>query len=227
MILDWYFLYIISLTLCLCWIRPISIGILVFIIIMILFQLYMQYRWAKYKKSPIYNEQQLYHELQHGDVFFSYEYDCHHTINKMLLKYFNYNISHGSIVIEENGEKYVIEGNPGEFGEAPHRIISIVRSSNGPWNIVKMPLMEYIKIYGTYIYQVFRNENENKKSFVYSVENHPAPSASSIYYCTMVIGDILQSHGIISKSDRLLRYRPTELIQLLKEAGYKSFYLVK
>jgi hypothetical protein len=70
----------------------------------------MQYRWEKYKNSPIYSPQQLFQELKHGDVIFSFEYNCHSTVNKMLLRYFNYNISHGSIVIEENGKKYVVYG---------------------------------------------------------------------------------------------------------------------
>ncbi len=223
--LDWFFLYLLSFTICICWITPAWTGLLVFIGTMIIFQIYIRYRTNQYKNSPKYTAQQLYHELQHGDIVFSYEYDSHHITNNILLKYFNYHLSHGSLIIEENGEKYLVESNPGETGDLPHTITSVIQTGIGPWNITKTPLMEYITVYGTYVYQVFRNHQP--VPFVYSEENHPTPSPSSIYYCTMFVGDTLHSHGIIPASSRLLRYRPTELIQMLKDVGYQSFYLVK
>jgi len=143
-------------------------------------------------------------------------------MNKTLLKYFNYNISHGSLIIEENGEKFLIESNPGLQSDFPHRTVSVYQTLNGPWNVIKIPLMEHIMTYGTFIYQVLRPETPIPLTLYY-----PEPSTSTLYYCTMLVGDMLHHHGVIPKSTRLARYRTTELIQLLKEAGYNTFYLMK
>ena len=223
MLFDWILLYLFSLITCLYFIRPIWVGLMLFIIMIFLFKIYIKFRVTRtHINYPKYNEHQLHNELKHGDILFSHEYNSHNVIINFFLKYFNYNISHGSLIVEENDVKYVIEANPGETSLSKDYIITTFNTLNGLWTITKMPLIEYLKIYGTFIYVVFRKEN-----ILLTHYNIIEPSSKSIYYCTMMVGDIIEKNGLIPKTNRLFRYRPTELITLLKENGYTSFYSIK
>ena len=220
MLFDWILLYIFSITLCLLFIRPIWLGFILFFVLIIVYRIYINNRIKRtHIQFPKYNDHQLYNELKHGDILFSHPYDCHNFIMNFFLRYFNYSLSHGSLIVEENGEKYIIEGNPGNTDKY---VCSKFTTVSGHWTITKFPLLEYLKINLTSNCVVFRKDDILLTNYTIN-----EPSKTSIYYCTMVIGDILEKNNIIKKSNRLLRYRPTELIDLVKEAGYKSFYFIK
>lgn len=231
------FIYIgvvlLCLTVLLVYCHSIYIAFLLFILFLCTTQ-FDNYRKSYFYKDnhsiPRYSPEELYHECKHGDIIFNCRY-YNPSIN-IFYHYFNYRISHGVMIIEENNKKYVLETNGSEIPWNSERIMSIsndIYNNSCTWDIRKTLLIEYVKIWNTQILHIYRQPTHippiqlpNNMTTFYPI----SISKINIYYCTLLIGDILVHNHIIPTSTKLFRYQTSDLIYELKKSGYTSFLCI-
>lgn len=151
----------------------------------------------------------IYNQFKHGDIIFTKDY-THYDIVEEFTMYFNYGLAHTSILVEENGIKYMINATP---GHCDNHIVQKYKYVGIKWVIVKEPLLDFLLKYKC-IYNVFRHKNP--KPIKWTLRKSPK-------YCSHVIGSLLYDANIISTSGLLNTYTPDGLVELLYENGYKSF----
>jgi hypothetical protein len=175
---------------------------------------------------PKYTPEQMYQTLQHGDVVNMARFDDHNSlIPALLLKFFNYRMAHCSLIIEEQGKKYVVEASP-DLNYLPERAVTTSKYALPvkKWHMFKIPLMEYILAYPSNVYRII--SPTVRSNFKLTDEDYTFDENSRLFFCTQYVGDILHRHGIIPKCSKMIRYRPTELINLLTKSGFTSSLVV-
>jgi hypothetical protein len=151
----------------------------------------------------------IYNQFKHGDIIFTTEYS-YYNIGYEIMLYFNYGMGHTSLLVEENGIKYMINARPED--DDTH-ILQKYTYSGKKWVVLKEPLLDFILKYKC-IFNVFRHRKPN--SIKWTLRKSPT-------YCSQVIGTLLYEANMISTSGLLNTYTPDGLIELLYENGYKSF----
>jgi hypothetical protein len=228
MLLIYFSCLAISFILLLYYFKPIY-AIFLFIILFTCFEYHTYKKSIIYKDEtiPKYNKEELYDYLKHGDVlickFIPYQYKF------SFYNYLNYNLSHFSLIIEENNEKYIVDAIQDRFlldinrKYIKKKIKSDISFDN--WNLVKVPLKEYL--YHDMILQVIRRDKNIEIKDILNTKELIIPLLNiKYYYCCIFIGDILSKNNIIKKSTKLFPYVPNELIKLLKDEGFNSFLLI-
>lgn len=84
------------------------LGFIFFLALFNIFQFFYDKKCNFYKNNPDiprYDKEQLYKELQHGDIVNNLDF----TSEYKPIRYFNFRLSHLMMIVEENGEKYVID----------------------------------------------------------------------------------------------------------------------
>ncbi len=232
------FIYLSLLLICfvlLCiWCQKLYIALLLFIIIVVITQYDINHKSFFYKNDPRiprYTSEKCLQEFQHGDIINNVTFD--NNTPYCLFRYFNYRFSHCALVIEENGKKYVYESYNAKSEWDPTCIISISDSYNygTNWAIRKTLLIKYIKLNPTQCIRIYRppssqppllippDGNTFKPIYVPILNQH-------IYYCTLLIGDILSYNKIIPDSTHVFRYQTHDLIDKIEKAGYTSFLCI-
>jgi len=202
------------------------LGFILFLVLFSIFQFSYEKKCYFYKNNPDiprYNKEQLYKELQHGDIVNNVDF----TNERNHLVYFNFSLIHLMMIIEENGEKYVIDALPYCINDK--RILyvqmgyDIFSGGEQKWYVTKTPLMEYLLTSNVQVMRILRSPI-NQEYII------PKTSFIDLYfkkitYCTLLTGDILVNNNII-KTNKLFRHRPSDVIDQLQENGYESFLLI-
>lgn len=163
---------------------------------------------------------ELYNTLEEGDIVFLKEY--RETLH--FLNYYNMNkgIYHTGIITHVNGIKHILHSYPIYPGTRmfhPECILHQYEYVGVPWVIIQEPLLDYMMIYPS-IYQVFRHPSSPKIKLYKNVIKKQK------HYCTFFIGELLSKNGIIDRCSRFyFNYDVNELVQLLLQKGYKTFYI--
>ena len=228
MLFTWILFYIVLFISSFIWIKPWWKALLFFSIIILCTQLVI------YKMSffyyplnvPVQTIEQMYNTLQHGDIINMTRYREDEKWGSVyFFSLLSYRMAHCSLIIEENGIKYVVEGSRDK--NLPNRIMStshpIPYQFGQEWYILKTPLLEYITVYPSSLYRILRPPPQYKMD--YKIDYTFDPTAKS-FYCTQFIGDVLYKNGIIPASSKMARYFPIELIESLINKGYTSTLVV-
>jgi len=205
--------------------KPIH-AIFLFILLFTCFEYHTYKKCIIYKDEIIakYNKEELYDYLRHGDIIITknipYKYEM---INS--LKYFNYRLSHSSLIIEENNEKYIVDASWINYNK--YTLDSkICEFTNTKWFLSKIPLKEYLDKDNILI-RLLRNNKKLKIDIdIKNIYNDITIINKKVFYCTIFIGNILSQNNIIKKSNKLFPYRTNDFINLLKDEGFESFILV-
>lgn len=201
-------------------------AIFLFILLFLCFEYHIYIKSIIYKDEtiPKYNKEELYDYLKHGDIVITknipFEYEILNS-----LKYFNYRLSHFSLIIEENNEKYIVDASWINYNKYTLDF-KICELTNTKWFLSKIPLKEYLDKDNILI-RLFRN-NKKLKIDIENIDNDiiiPIIN-KKFFYCTILIGNILSQNNIIKKSNKLFPYRTNDFINLLKDEGFESFILV-
>ncbi len=168
--------------------------------------------------------QELYSLLQHGDVINTNSYR-NDTSYFSTFRYFNYGLAHCALIIEEKGVKYIVHSHPNNYPIHKSNIKHVHKKDVfvSKWYVIKEPLLEFLITSQHSIYHIYTPPSGQKKIRVPESQlvARPIPAlGTSIYYCTILIGDILVYNGCIPPSWRYFRFRTDELLSLLCEHGY-------
>jgi len=159
----------------------------------------------------------IYNMLKHGDVVFFKDY---HSFSHSMI-YHNYGISHTSIIVEENGKKYIIHAVSVKHLDKRIQVLQEYKNTvhgvfkDWKWYVLKESLLEYLFIYKSMIH-VYRPPVQ--KPIIWKKQPNPG-------FCCHVIATLLHQNGLIPSSKQwFIPYFTTdELIETLKEQGYQLF----
>jgi hypothetical protein len=172
------------------------------------------------KNMPKASVEELYNILQEGDVLFNSEI----RITNHFLNYFDMNrgIYHSAIIRKKNGIKTILHCYP-MYPENriyhPECILQKYPFLDTTWITIEEPLLDYLLIYPS-IYQIV------KAPIPHLLKIKKGVIERNKRYCTLLIGDILYTNGIIEKDHRLVQtYNPEYIIEMLIKKGYKNFYI--
>lgn len=203
------------------------LGIIFFLIISYIFKLILDKKCYFYQNNPDiprYNKEQLYQELQNGDIVNNVDFNNDWSIH---LRYLNFRLSHMMMIIEENNEKYVIDFLPYCINDKRILRVEIVDyiflGGEKKWYVTKTPLMEYLLNSNVQIMRILRSPV--KRNYILRETAFIDLKFKKISYCTLLTGDILENNNII-KTRKLFRHRPSDIIDQLQENGYESFLLI-
>jgi hypothetical protein len=135
----------------------------------------------------------------------------------------NHGTSHAAVVIEEQGEKYIVHGYPsGETDFAIDKKKMIANITGPTMTMFKQPLMHYILTLPSHMFQVFRT---NKPIILPT--DYQLSDQYFFQYCTRAVGPLLALNGIISTDTTyLLSYRPDNIVRELINRDFPSFYMI-
>ena len=166
----------------------------------------------------------IYHNIQNGDVIFASSTHIT-TVLEHFLASENHGTQHAVVVMEENGEKYVIHAHPSSNKGADYVIDEdhFFGRLGGPvMRLYKEPLIIFLLSYAVNMtFQVFRTNQP-----VVLPENFSLDRSERMYYCTLAIGPLLVHNNIIRKDNTLLfPYRPDYIAKELVEKNVPCFYV--
>jgi hypothetical protein len=175
--------------------------------------------------TPVSMEQ-LYDYLKHGDIVNTNSMNINRRSFYDVFYYFNSGLCHCMLIIEENGVKYVIHTHANNYPIYKPRILDTYREDvlSSEWHIVKEPLIEFLHTSEHSLYHIYRPPPNKKPIRIKQLSFSPKTVFNkSIYYCTLMISDLLVQHGHIPPSNKYYSYRTDELVQSLKHNGYKLY----
>lgn len=170
--------------------------------------------------------------LQHGDVINNMYFRNADKLNFLKFQSFNYRLSHLAIVIEENGQKYVLESISGKMFD-PKRITATSHPVNGgkKWYITKQPLHEYLIVNYTQCIRILRHPNG--KSFrvppglLTTFQPIKTRLTGELTYCTMFAGRFLAMNGVTKQCTRMFPYRSIPYLEHMQSNGFsESFFFI-
>ena len=229
MIETWLSFWILAFIVCRLYSPSLLYAITLWIFIVFFSIVYLGYYSSPihYKNIPRYNAYEVESILKHGDVICINNYHVNSVISfpKYLSKsIINFRNNHCAIIIEEDHKKYVIESNHNLDLFRNHVRSSFTCHNNLNWDIHKTPLIEYLIAYPLTLIRFFRNESKPFRIQDSDLVIHPL--YNKYFYCTLFTGDLLYKNGLIPSSNKIFRYRPREIIDLLQKNGYDGYELV-
>jgi hypothetical protein len=231
MLFQYLFLYLLLVVCSFYLFTPLyAISIVIIIIIVINEYILPDISYSFQEKNiPRYTKEQMLHTIKHGDIITT----CPYKKQKNMSRYFNHGFSHMCIVVEEQGQKWVIESYKDDSIDGffpPHRVIADIIKSKEPfqseiknWYKIKTPFIEYLLLDQNTCYCIYRHPTNPPIHVTEDMYYYPQ---QTINYCTLLVGNILYKNGVIPKSSKYFRYQTNEIIQFLSDAGYESFYLL-
>ena len=216
--IQWFFFFLLTFLMCLEW----KYGILAWSLILLLsVSVIYVHTNVSNKKLPRYTKDQVYNTLQHGDILNTKYYKPFFG-QKVIAPCINFGNIHCCLVIEEQGEKYIIDSSTYKS----YKEFEMVEHSDmlHTWTISKIPLREYLYATPVQIFRVFRHPT--KQIQIKASDFSFDPIYGKLYYCSLFVGDLLLRNQCIPASSKICRYRPYELIHLLQKNGYEGFTFV-
>ena len=183
---------------------------------------YSYYTLTK-KTTPLLMEQ--FHKfVQHGDILNTTSISIKQPFYGMY-RYFNYGIAHCLLIIEENGEKFVLHTHPNTYPINPSTIIQTFKKDiiSPEWHLIKEPLRDFLHTSEHSLYHIYRPPSHRKPIRINYDKLSFSPRqlfAKPFYYCTLLIADLLVSYGHIPPAMMYYPYRTDELVQALQKNGY-------
>ena len=185
---------------------------------------YYAYEYLSHHATP-FSMEQLYHFVKHGDVINTNSIPTKQPFYGMY-RYFNYSIAHCLLIIEENGEKYVLHTHPNTYPVNTSHILNTFTEDiiSSEWHLVKEPLLEFLHTSEHSLYHIYRPPPNKKPIRIKQLSFCPKTLFNKpFYYCTLMISDLLVQHGHIPPSSRYYTYRTDEFVQSLKHNGYQLY----
>jgi hypothetical protein len=223
MLFKWVTLFVFSAIICQLYIKSRPLGWLVYSIVILTSITYV-YRlcYSSHDCSVQYTPQQVYHILKHGDVMNMRR--VYSPVLELPVMFFNDRYAHCSLIIEEDGVKYVVEALPKKPILSEYVLTTKPSLMVHPtWYITKTPLMNYLLVYPMHSYRIYRPPVLPTFKLQHDDYHGPTPR---LLFCSVYIARIMERNGLIPSSNKLIPYRTDELLAILADKGYTSFTFV-
>jgi hypothetical protein len=199
--------------------------LLAFLLIIVIHLLLIERRMnhVNNKKYPHFDYHTIYNNLKHGDIVFTCGYNNMGSFDKLLV-FANKGVTHGGIITEEDGVKYIIHAFPGNWDRPFQDESNFIKGMSIPFRLYKEPaIVPMIRDNNTLFYQVFRHPD-----FVLNIPKTPSLVKNRwLSFCTAGIANtLLENKVIIKESEKIISYQPDSMINQLISFGYESFYMV-
>lgn len=189
-----------------------------------------RYHFKSYADNVSY--EQLYYYLQHGDIVNTSWYQDDYLWEDALL-FVNTGLSHFFVVIEEDGVKYMIHTHDINYPITDQSMVikREIGQLTNDLKIIKEPLRHYLHINRKSMYYIYRN-NKSKPLYVskninqYINPYYHYKNKGKMFYCTLLVADILIKNGKIPSSHHIYPFHPEELIYYLVSNGYNCTTLL-
>ena len=206
-------------------IKSIPLRLITFIIIIITLQFILVLMHNIYVCNiPIVDTNTLYHNLKHGDIVFTCKRNDN-LYNPLLSM--NYGVSHIMMVIEKDGEKYLLHAYP-NTDKNPDYLLDenpmFGIFGGPPMRLFLEPAMLMILCYDKMVYQVFRPTIPLKNDISPVIETR---SIKLLDYCCRALSKTLIDNNIIDTDSTLIcNYRPEQIIHQLVRKKVPSFFMI-
>lgn len=176
----------------------------------------------RYTNIPLWKKSNLIEYLKEGDIIFQCYSRLPLTLSTCVKPALlcNGGLSHVAIVLEENKKKFLLHCVPNKMFKYKKKDIIPKPDYNfliTDWEIIKQPLSDFINSSSS-VYTIYRSPTKNKIN-IEMLQFKPI-LFNTVFYCSIMIGDILVDHNYIKPSTFFARHIPDKLIENLLEHGY-------
>ncbi len=205
-------------------IKSLPLKLIIFVMFVILMQYMILFARRCYVRNiPKVDTNTLYNNLKHGDIVFTSNKNRLQTV----LLSMNYGMSHIMLVIEKEGQKYLLHAYPNQDKDPEYCLDDkhMFGLLGGPsMRLFLEPAM--LMILGHYDkmnYQVFRPSTPLKNNVTPQIESKQFNLAN---YCTRALSKTLVDNDIIdADSTVFFKYRPEQIIHQLVKKNVPCFFM--